>query len=34
MKLVASQHVIHCLIYHRVFWRIWTYRWISRNWEI
>jgi len=26
MKLVASQHVIYCLIYPRVFWRIWTFR--------
>jgi len=26
MILVASQHVIHCLIYPRVFWRIWTFR--------
>jgi len=23
MKLVASQYVIHCLIYPCVFWRIW-----------
>jgi len=26
MKLVAIQHVIHCLIYPRVFWRIWPFQ--------
>jgi len=26
MKIVASQHAIHCLIYPRVFWRTWSFR--------